>query len=157
MLIKKGDTGGASNNFTKSEYWNARFGNINESFELSNSVIEGGQIVRDFYGKKMKPTASYRTPAWDKSKGRSGTGTHTRKLAADYKFLESKEVIKDYHQQILTKGLLFRRLRAKGITGFGLYDTFIHLDARPEGGKQSDDFGTYALWDDRTYTKKKAQ
>lgn len=161
MLIQKNNSGYVTNNFTHKEYFNAAFGLSKDvdSFELSDKTISAGQVIRDYLGVAMIPTATYRTPAHDIKKGRSGKGTHTRKIAIDYDFVDEAAAVNEaallrFHQEILNQGPLFQKLRALGVTGFGLYDGFLHIDSRPEGGKQKDQYGTYALWDERTYTKK---
>lgn len=161
MIINKGNNTpvfpGA--NFTQDEIYRAHFGTIGDSFEFSDITLRGAQIIRSFYGIPLVVSASYRTPQHDISKGRSGTGTHTRKLAIDLdpKGSKADDMLYDYHKQILTKGPLYHELRKAGITGLGLYDGFIHIDSRPEGGKQKDEYGTYAFWDNRIEKKKAYQ
>lgn len=52
-----------------------------------------------------------------------------------------------------TSGPIFQKLRTLGIKGFGLYDTFIHLDVRVGPCIHKDRYGAFACWDER---KKKA-
>lgn len=158
MLIKKGDTSpvfpGA--NFTQDEIYRASFGNVGSSFTISDQALQGIQIIRNYYGVPFSVNASYRTAAHDMSKGRSGTGPHTKGIAIDIAPLKNKEqIILDYHQQVLNQGPLFQQLRAAGIGGFGLYDNFMHIDSRPSGSHR-DSSGSYALWDNRITTKKKS-
>jgi len=153
-LIEKNNNKQISNNFTSDEYYNASFGNVGDSFEYSNAVINGAQIIREFFARALKPTSTYRTSEHDKSKGRSGTGAHTQRLAGDFSF-NDEETLLLYHSQILNKGELYQQLRQAGINGFGLYDNFLHIDGRA-GGNQPDEInGSFAFWDKRITTKKK--
>ena len=145
-----------SNNFTEKEYFDASYGTAGISqFSYSDAVVKGAQIIREYYGVPMKVTASYRTKEHDISKGRSGTGQHTQRKAGDFAFLDGGETMLNYHQEILQKGPLYKKLRDAGINGFGLYDNFLHIDSRSGGNQPDSVFGSYAFWDNRTWTKKK--
>lgn len=159
MIINKGNTTpifpGA--NFTQDEVYKASYGTNGEPFSISDATLKGIQLIRSYYGIPFLISASYRTPAHEKSKGRSGTGTHTKGLALDIDPTGEKQedVILDYHQQILNKGPLYQQLRAVGVNGFGLYDNFIHIDSRSGGNQPDAQNGSFALWDNRITTKKK--
>jgi hypothetical protein len=158
ILVRKGNTSKVSNNFTEKEVYDASFGEVGDAFEISDITIRGWQIVRDYFGVPIKLTASYRTKEWDISKGRSGNGQHPKRTAIDGAFIGSNadETQLKFHAEIENKGNLYKALRDAGITGIGLYDNFNHLDSRDGGGKQSDEYGSYAFWDSRTWTKKKS-
>jgi hypothetical protein len=156
MIIRENNTNKVSNNFTEKEYFDASYGTGSISqFDYSNSVIQAAQIIRDHYGVPMKVTASYRTPEHDRSKGRSGTGQHTKKTAGDFAFLDGGNTLLMYHQDILNKGSLYQKLRNAGINAFGLYDNFLHIDSRSSGNQPDSNYGSYAFWDNRITTKKK--
>lgn len=157
MLIRKDNTNKVSANFTEAEYYKASFGTNGDPFDLSDKVINGGQIIRTYFGVPMKVNASYRTSAWDISKGRSGTGQHTKKTATDFSFVDNGNTMLNYHQEILQKGPLYKELRKAGINGFGLYDNFLHIDSRPGGSTPDSEFGPFSFWDNRTWTKKKKE
>jgi hypothetical protein len=62
------------------------------------------------------------------------------------------------HNDFMKRGELFTKLREMGITGFGIYDTFVHLDCRDADtspAKQSDHYGRFAFWDKRSSAVKK--
>jgi len=158
MIIREGNTKNVSENFTEKEYFNASYGTDNmTSFDYSSSVVLAAQIIRDHFNIPMKVTSSYRTPEHDKSKGRSGTGQHTKKRAGDFAFLDSGNTMLMYHQDILNKGALYQKLRGAGINGFGLYDNFLHIDARESGNQVDPKNGSYAIWSKRVTTKKNFQ
>lgn len=156
MLIRKGSNEQLTNNFTEKEIFNASYGGV-DSFTISDKVLLGAQIIRDFYGVPMGVNSSHRTVAHELAQGRSGNSQHT-KSALDLRFLEDNEkYLLLYHQDILSQGPLYKKLRAAGITGFGLYDTFLHIDPRTERMSESDEFGKLETWDNRVTTKKKFQ
>ncbi len=160
-LIRRGNTGKVSNNFTEKEIYDAAFGDVGVSFGFDQTTIDGWQIVRDYYGLKIKPTATYRTRDWDLSKNRSGYGHHVKRKAMDAKFVDessdiNKETLLKLHQEILNEGPLYHKLRVAGIGGIGLYDTFTHLDSRT-AGNQTDEYGTWGFWDNRLLTKKNSR
>lgn len=57
----------------------------------------------------------------------------------------------------IANGPIYQALRKLGITGFGVYNTFIHLDCRDDEfkAKRKDAFGLVACWDQRPNAKKK--
>lgn len=148
MRIHKNYSNKVTNNFTEKEYYNASYGTDGTPFELSDKTIIAGQIIRDYFNVPMKVTSSFRTSAYDISKGRSGTGTHTLRQAVDYAFLDDNTIYK-YHKEILERGNLYMQLRQAGINGFGLYDNFLHIDSRASGNTVDTNFGNFAFWDNR--------
>ena len=147
-LVRKGNTNKLTNNFTEKEVYDVAFGDVGNEFEISDITLNAWQIVRDFFGVPIKLTSSYRTSEHDKSKGRSGTGQHTKRTAIDGSFIGSlsEETQLKFHAEIENKGNLYKALKEVGINGIGLYDNFIHLDSRDSP----------AFWDERTWTKKKS-
>lgn len=156
MIIRKGNKSNVSKNFTEAEYFAASFGtsSINE-FDYSDKVIEAAQVIRDFFGVPMRVNATYRTVEHEKKQGRSGNSQHTKKIAGDFAFSDDGNTLLKYHQEILNKGELYKQLRAAGINAFGLYDNFLHIDARSGGNQPDATYGSYAFWDNRITTKKK--
>ena len=78
-----------------------------------------------------------------------GSGeTHPKGQAIDFSFptIVHNEIVRS----IVSRSEVFHRLREMGINGFGVYDSFIHLDDRPQKGlKHKDNEGVYAFWDNR--------
>jgi len=156
MRIHENDNNKVSNNFTEKEYYNASYGTDGSPFEFSDTTINGGQIIRDYFNVPMKVTSSYRTVKHELSKNRSGKGYHTLKKASDYVFLDDDTLYK-YHKEILERGNLYKKLRQAGINGIGLYDNFLHIDSRESGNTIDTNYGSFAFWDNRTWSKKKTQ
>ncbi len=122
--------------------------------ELSEQTVNAWNIVRDYYNKPLKINSTYRTKLHELSLKKGFIGEHYYKRAIDGAFLTSVDqetLLPDFIAQILTQGTLFKKLRNAGINGFGVYDTFVHLDSRPQNGlAHRDEFGTFAFWDNRT-------
>lgn len=76
--------------------------------------------ARHIAGIPFVPTSAYRSPAHDKSKGRSGTGAHTLGRAVDIRCNNDATRYK-----IITAAL------AAGFTRIGVAKTFVHLDDSP--------------------------
>lgn len=76
--------------------------------------------ARHLAGIPFVPTSAYRSPAHDKSKGRSGTGAHTLGRAVDIRCSTSENRAK-----VLTA------LIEAGFERIGIYPTFIHADDSP--------------------------
>ena len=62
-------------------------------------------------------TSAYRSPEWDKSKGRSGSGAHTMGQAVDIKCNTSRN-----------RFLVVNALLKAGFKRIGVAKTFIHAD-----------------------------
>lgn len=153
VLIRKGNETKVSENFTEAEIHRASYGHNGANFFVEEAVLKGSQLIRSFFGVPARVNASSRTKAHELLQGRSGNSQHVNGFAIDLDFDEA--VLIQYHNQIINKGELYHQLRQAGITGFGLYDGFLHIDCRPNGGKQSDEYGSFAFWDNRITTKKK--
>lgn len=144
-------------NFTKDEVHAASFGYYGKSFIQQDQVLKALQAIREYYNTPIKINASSRTIEHEIKQGRSGNSQHTLGNAIDFSFANNPDLMDDYHNQILNKGILYTTLRRLGINGFGLYDNFGHIDTRTTGGAQSDNHGEYAFWDRRITRKKKSQ
>lgn len=64
--------------------------------------------------------SAYRSSDWDKAKGRSGSGPHTKGIAVDISCTDS------YHRRVILQHALQMKF-----TGIGIAETFIHLDTAP--------------------------
>ena len=153
VLIRKGENSKVTADFKEKEYFNASYGITGDSFLMDEKVIQGGQIIRDYFDVPGEVNSSFRTRSHELLMGRSGNSQHVLKRAVDYDYPEA--ILLKYHQEILNKGALYHLLRKAGITGFGLYDGFIHIDSRINKAARVDQYGNYAFWDKRVTTKKK--
>jgi uncharacterized protein YcbK (DUF882 family) len=120
------------------------------------------QIIRDYYKKAVRITSSYRTSTHQKllvARGLSAANhsQHEEGKAIDLQFIENgKQLHNQLVNDLVNQGEIWHLLRQAGITGIGVYDSFVHLDCRNSGFLKAttDHYGKYAFWDLR---KKKAQ
>ena len=73
--------------------------------------------AREIAGIPFVLTSAYRSPEWDKSKGRSGSGAHTMGQAVDIKCNTS-----------WNRFLVVNALLKAGFKRIGVAKTFIHAD-----------------------------
>ena len=126
--ITKGDTSYISANFTAAELY-SKSPDAPNSHYLSDEVIKGAQIIRDWVGEPVYINSSYRTAAHNASIGGASNSQHLVGNALDLSFKTENAknlVIND----IATKGQLYQKLKFNAIRGFGLYDNFVHIDSR---------------------------
>lgn len=93
--------------------------------QMDDSFLVTLDALRAQAGIPLVLTSAYRSPAWDKSKGRSGTGAHTKGLAVDIKANASGTRLK-----------IVEAALALGIRRIGVAANFIHVDidkSLPEG------------------------
>ena len=77
------------------------------------------QKVRDLYGKPMKINSGYRCPEHNAKINGSPTSQHLHGLAADIHCTTAED---KYH--LINTGM------AVGMSGIGIYETFVHIDFR---------------------------
>ena len=73
--------------------------------------------VRSLAGIPLVLNSAYRSPAYEKSKGRAGTSAHCRGMAADIRCNSDRN-----------RYLILRAAIRAGIDRIGIGKTFIHLD-----------------------------
>lgn len=131
--------------------------------EIAEPCILAAEILRTHFNKPWRISSTYRTPAHEarilKNAGVAYfTSQHTKKKAFDSQPADlSAETMAAIWLDFTTEGELYQKLRAVGITGFGIYNTFIHLDCRDDEfkAKRKDKWGLVARWDSRTGAARK--
>ena len=146
ILIRKGDKTQIALHFTAGEFYSTS-SNAPASHDFHTELVEAVSYLREYYATPWRITSTYRPD--------SVGSQHRECRAVDSQPANmSRTVVLDLVSQLLNpKSEVFRKLRSLGITGFGVYDTFVHLDCRTIQGKHSDTYGSFAFWDER---KKKA-
>lgn len=76
--------------------------------------------ARELAGIPFVLSSAYRSAAWDKSKGRSGTGAHTLGRAVDIRCNDN------------TRFIILKALIEAGFRRIGIAKTFIHADDSPD-------------------------
>ena len=90
------------------------------------------QLIRDRYGLPIVINSGYRSPSWNAKVGGASNSFHIKGLACDIRPTNDDADKLERLASIC--------LSTNTIGGVGLYDTFVHIDAR----------GTKARWDNRT-------
>lgn len=154
MQVTHDNTTQVTANFKTNEFYSKSF-NAPKLHYLNDNLPLLAQIVRDFFNVPVTINSSFRTPEHNLAIGGATNSQHTKGNAIDITFAhkDKLKLIENFNAEVRKGGSLLKKLRSNGLTGLGLYNSFIHLDCRPDGGKHRDEFGSYAFWD---YAKKKA-
>lgn len=157
MYISRIDRSQVSTNFNASEFYSTSF-DAPEVHFFDSRLITLVQKVRSYYKDvPIRITSTYRTKSHQMALGGSDKSKHLKGMAVDFQFTGPKaaETHKDFLKQVREQKELFVQLRILGLGGVGLYSNFIHFDTR-KAGKQNDEFGTFAYWDNESKKKKVA-
>jgi len=126
-LIVSNSDAAVTENFIQKELFNPK-ANMNKH-PLSVQVVECVQAVRDFTGTPIRINSAYRNYV---PIGGASVSSHMLGQAIDFSFIAKKEEREALYISIRhdfeNKGPLFEILWDLGCRGFGLYDSFIHLD-----------------------------
>lgn len=87
-------------------------------YQMNDAFMYKLDKARQKAGVPFYLNSAFRTVAWEKAKGRSGTSSHTKGIAVDI------ECNNDSDRLCIIKGLLYA-----GFTRLGIYETFIHVDS----------------------------
>lgn len=104
--------------------------NLFHQIPIDDRLLQAFQIIRNYLGKPVHLTSSWRSLRWDLNKGRSGEGRHTYGQAFD---LKGSGLVALIREAVETKNELYQELRKVGVNGFGIYTkgNFVHIDVRP--------------------------
>ena len=152
-------------NFTHSELHPNSNGGLTDQYDLPNDLlideatIDVLQTIRNYYNLPIEINATARTKRYQNTL--PGGATNSQHIidndgyfsAIDFDFFGNDQAArKDFAMQVINKTDFFKLLLSLGLSGVGLYDTFIHIDA---GNRRNvrpyvlDDFA-YSFWDKRT-------
>lgn len=153
-LIKRGDYSPISAHFNTHEFY-CKSVDAPLFHPLATELIDAAEYLRNHYGVRWRITSSFRT-ALEERQILEKLGVpffvdeHMKGEAIDSQ-PESNQaaIMADLTVQFLQGGSVYQHLRQTGINGFGLYDTFIHLDVRKGQTPHADAFGRCAHWDSR--------
>ena len=120
-----------------------------------SQLIDAAEYLRNHYGVPWRITSTFRTESQTRDimqelKQPFFVDVHMLGQAFDSQPAEnSAAVMADLANEYLKNGPVYQHLRQIGINGFGLYDTFTHLDVRSTKAPHKDAFGMVAHWDSR--------
>lgn len=103
--------------------------NIND---MDQGFLDVMDNIREKAGCPLTINSAYRSPEWDRSKGRSGTGPHTTGKAVDFRATSSS-----------AKMTIVKAALACGIRRIGVGATFVHIDTSTNKGHVQDLLWTY--------------
>lgn len=89
--------------------------------DMKQTTISKIDTAREIAGIPFVITSAFRPSAWDKAKGRSGTGSHTLGRAIDIRCNASSNRFK-----------IVEALLKAGFHRIGIANTFIHADDSPQ-------------------------
>lgn len=159
ITIKKGDASQLAPHFKASEFFSLQPGKhaITEH-DFYTELVEAVEYLRTHYNVPWRVTSTYR-PDSPGSQHRECRAVDSQDTGS-YKGHTSATMVDLVGQLLDPKSEVFVNLRRIGITGIGVYDTFVHLDCRDTTkfpAAHRDKFGRYAAWDDRTEAGKALQ
>lgn len=166
--IKRNDTSRITPHFRTNEFYSTS-PDAPAEHVIAQPVVSAAEFLRSHFNTAWRITSGYRTSAHElaicKREGLpSGLATSSQHVAArafdSQPVTNRPAIIAQLHADFLNQGPVFIQLRELGITGFGIYDTFIHLDCRDTTkvpAKQQDSFGKFAFWDSRESTRNGAK
>ena len=157
ITINRDMRGNIEPNFNYHEFY---CHSINPPYEhpFDERIASVLQKVREYYTNKhwkiaIVITSSYR-PWWGNLlAGGVQNSLHLKGKAVDWKFTgqDAPKAAADYRDQVRNQRYLFRKMRSMGITSFGLYETFNHIDTGDPEEKRNnsseDQYGYFSKWD----------
>lgn len=162
--IKRNDTSRITPHFRANEFYSTS-PDAPAEHPIAQSVISAAEYLRTYFDTPWSITSTYRTPPHEAAICRRNglpqalatSSQHVAGTAFDSQPVTNRvAIIAQLHADFLSRGPIFQQLRELGITGFGIYDTFVHLDCRDTrkvAAKQTDSLGKFAFWDDRKSTR----
>ncbi len=85
--------------------------------DMNQATMSKFDTAREIAGIPFVINSAYRSPVWDRSKGRSGTGAHTLGRAIDIRCNSDRN-----------RFLIVNALIKAGFTRIGIAKTYIHAD-----------------------------
>jgi len=93
--------------------------------DMNQATMSKFDTAREIAGIPFVINSAYRSPEWDRSKGRSGTGAHTLGRAIDIRCNSDRN-----------RFLVISALLKAGFTRIGIAKTYIHADDSPSHTQQ---------------------
>lgn len=129
--ICKGSNRQITKNFTEAEFHSKSL-DAPQCHSLDDKVINGLQIIRDSFNTPIRITSTLRTATGNSAVGGVSDSRHLNPARAiDSQPIANRDMhLQKFYDDFKCKGPLYRKLRASGINGIGIYETFIHIDTR---------------------------
>lgn len=143
MQIIKGDQSKIVPNFENGEFFTKSIDFVGDSHYLNEKLIYAAQAIRDYLGVPVNVNSTYRTYLGNLNEGGATGSLHLKGEALD---LQTNGGSAQIQYEVETQGPLYQKLRSLGIGGFGIGQSFIHLDTRNSGNQRDNNNGSFALW-----------
>ena len=132
VAIHRGGKRDLRRNWNEKEFWTTCNNYTEDVHWVAAPVIDGLQIIREFYNVPMRQTSKYRNATCNAIKSKATKSQHIYMRAGDFIWIKDAwNTRKKYEKDITTRGPLFQKLYAAGIRGFGSYDNgSFHIDCR---------------------------
>lgn len=153
ITIQKGDPTPVVPSFRTMDFWGGlhKQPNATVSHKLWGAIPVAVQLVQDTLGADVDINSTVRFPGGSHYGGGNSQHDYQNARAVDIGLPASKTA--QVYKDIMGRGPLFQALFALGARGFGIYDTFMHVDFRTSGGLQQYNGTPYAFWDERETNK----
>lgn len=157
LTITGGDKTPLTPHFNASEFY-SHSSDRPAQHPFADVLVQAAEVLRTHFGTAWRITSTFRTEADErrilKAKNKPFfVSQHMKGKAFDSQPANMDPAIMHaIWVDFTTNGPLYKQLRALGINGFGIYNTFIHLDCRSDEFKahRADTYGPVARWDSRT-------
>lgn len=138
--------GSYSQNFTYKEFYTKC--NYHTGHYLDSALLPAIQYIRLHYKVPIKILSSYRTTECNHIAGGATLSRHLKNDAIDWKFTGkyATTIHRRYIKDIQEKGVVFQRLFALGIRGYGCYATSNHIDTRENSNMLYWNNSFYTAW-----------
>lgn len=128
-------SGKVTKNFTLGEWLDSMFfvndaerqSYVEHSIPFNSNLHLVPQLIRDTTGKPVYLGSSFRSPKWEKKKGRAVDGDHPTGNAVD---VNGQDVYNVIYTAVQEKNELYKQLQALGVNAFGFYPWGVHLGMR---------------------------
>lgn len=148
MLIRNSNEK-ISKNFRMAEFYSTS-SDAPEEHYFDDRIPVILQEIRDYFLCPVRVTSTFRTQAHQIQISGKKTSAHCLGIACDFT-MRSKE-LSEFIYSIRTRGYWYESLREAGISGIGLYDSFVHIDTRTQENypyfNATDQWGKVSLWGD---------
>lgn len=121
---------------------------LKNGHDLSDKVIEAIFWLREYYDSEIRINSTARGEIYNAMVGCSRGSYHVKGRAIDFSF-KSEEARAEFEEDIMNQGYAFLNLRKKGISGFGIYKNFFHLDDRESNCRSEDKYGRFQVWKEK--------
>ncbi len=144
--------------FQEREFFSKSLDFSDTSHFLDDRVIFAVFFLREHYNCPIQINSTHRTKAANLFDGGHPRSKHLSGEAIDFAFADGDIRSQFYYDMQDERNSVFLKLRQLGISAFGLYDTFVHIDCgdyeKSSGSSyRRDMYGKWKKWDNTSKKK----